>query len=66
MEDETPDVDALFDFLDQKISDRDHVLPSTNVYGVSFLSFFKVWYPHCASGIHNMTYNSVAASTYVV
>jgi hypothetical protein len=37
---ETPDVDALFDFLDPKISDRHHVLPSTNVYGVSFLSVF--------------------------
>lgn len=37
---ETPDVDALFDFLDPKISDGGHVRPSTNVYGVSFLSFF--------------------------
>jgi hypothetical protein len=36
----TPDVDALFDFLDPKISDRDRVLPSTNLYGVSFQSFF--------------------------
>jgi hypothetical protein len=38
VEDEPPDVDTLFGFLDPKISDRDHVLPSTNVYGVSFLS----------------------------
>jgi hypothetical protein len=37
---EAPDVDALFDFLEPKISDRGHVLPSTNLYGVSFLSFF--------------------------
>jgi hypothetical protein len=37
---ETPDVDALFDFLDPKISKRDHAVPTTNVYGVSFLSFF--------------------------
>jgi hypothetical protein len=36
---ENPDVDALFDFLDTK-GDRDQVLPSTNVYGVSFLSVF--------------------------
>jgi hypothetical protein len=50
---ETPDVDALFDFLDTKSSDRDHVHPSTNIYGVSFLSFFKVWYLHYASRIHN-------------
>jgi len=53
MEDITPDFDELFDFLDQKTGDRDHVLPNTNLYGVSFLSFFKVWYPYCASRIHN-------------
>jgi hypothetical protein len=40
VEDESPDVDALFDFLETKTSDRDEVLPSTNVYGVSFLSVF--------------------------
>jgi hypothetical protein len=40
MEGETPDVDALFDFLDPKISERHDVPPSTNVFGVSFLSFF--------------------------
>jgi hypothetical protein len=37
MEDEPPDVDTLFGFLDPNISDMDHVLPSTNVYGVSLL-----------------------------
>lgn len=34
MEDEPPDVDTLFGFLDPNISDMDHVLPSTNVYGI--------------------------------
>jgi hypothetical protein len=38
MEDEPPDVDTLFGFLDSKMSDRHHVFPSTTVYGVSFLS----------------------------
>jgi len=34
VEHEPPDVDALFDFLDPKISDTGHVLPSTNLYGI--------------------------------
>lgn len=38
MESVTPDVDELFDFLGPNTSDDD--LPSANVYGVSFLSFF--------------------------
>jgi hypothetical protein len=43
MEDETPDLDLLFDFLEPKINNRHHFVPNTNVYGVSFLNFFKVW-----------------------
>jgi NAD-dependent oxidoreductase involved in siderophore biosynthesis len=38
MEDEPPDVDTLFGFLDPKISDTVHVSPGTTVYGVSSLS----------------------------
>lgn len=38
MEDEPPDVDTIFGFLDPKISDSVHVSPGTTVYGVSLLS----------------------------
>ncbi|PNF26048.1 Myosin-VIIa [Cryptotermes secundus] len=34
MEDEPPDVDTIFGFLDPKISDSVHVSPGTTVYGV--------------------------------
>jgi hypothetical protein len=38
MEDEPPDVDKLFGFLDPKVSDTVHVSPGTTIYGVSLLS----------------------------
>lgn len=38
VEDEPPDVDTLFGFLDPKASDSVHVSPGTTVYGVSLLS----------------------------
>jgi hypothetical protein len=38
LEDEPPDVDKLFGFLDPKISDNVHVSPGTTVYGVSLHS----------------------------
>jgi hypothetical protein len=36
MEDEPPDVDTLFGFLDAKIPEGVHVSPGTTVYGVGF------------------------------
>jgi hypothetical protein len=39
MDDEPPDVDTLFDFLDPRIGDSGHVSPGITAYGVSFLSF---------------------------
>jgi hypothetical protein len=38
MEDEPPDVDTLFGFLDPRTGDSGHVSPGTTVYGVSFLN----------------------------
>jgi hypothetical protein len=38
MEDEPPDVDTLFGFLDPNMSDSGHVSPGTTVYGVSFIN----------------------------
>jgi hypothetical protein len=41
IEDEPPDVDTLFGFLDPKTSGTGHISPATTVYGVSLLRYIK-------------------------